>query len=481
LDFSTLEKMRQSHPGWRLLCADQAPLVASFLNRVFITPNKRYLIQGELVEALDDELFMLKERLGPKSFPKASLDYLNDWAANDKGWLRKYYKLGTDEPFFDLSPSTEKAIAWLASLSERSFVGTESRLLTLFNLLNEIYQGSETDPEIRISELQRKKAEIEAEIKSIGAKGVSPLDDTAVKERFMQFETVARELLGDFREVEYNFKQLDRTVRERIAMRDEASSKGSVLEEIMGKRDEISESDQGRSFRGFWDFLISNRQEEFTMLLEQVLQLPAISAMKPDPRLKKVHYDWLEAGENTQRTVAMLSNQLRRFLDDTAWLENRRIMEVLKNVEQKALSLRDQDTTHFSIHINTPAIEIELPFERPLYRPTTKVRLISNKVRLDDQDIETDALYEKTYVNSAALTKHIKKVLSARGPATLAEILEERPISLGLSEVVAYLQVACNHFECQFNEDQTETIYWTGNDGIERQAETPLVKFVRQK
>jgi hypothetical protein len=36
-----------------------------------------------------------------------------------------------------------------------------------------------------------------------------------------------------------------------------------------------------------------------------------------------VHHDWLEAGEHTQRTVAQLSQQLRRFLDDRAFLENR--------------------------------------------------------------------------------------------------------------------------------------------------------------
>jgi hypothetical protein len=45
--------------------------------------------------------------------------------------LRKFYPAGSDEPHFDLTPSTEKAITWLASLIERAFVGAESRLLTL--------------------------------------------------------------------------------------------------------------------------------------------------------------------------------------------------------------------------------------------------------------------------------------------------------------------------------------------------------------
>jgi hypothetical protein len=54
-----------------------------------------------------------------------------------------------------------------------------------------------------------------------------------------------------------------------------------------------------------------------------------------------VHHDWLEAGEHTQRTVAQLSQQLRRFLDDRAFLENRRILDLLHGIESKALALRE--------------------------------------------------------------------------------------------------------------------------------------------
>lgn len=39
LDYTTLERLRREHPAWRLLCSEHAPLVASFLHRVFIAPN----------------------------------------------------------------------------------------------------------------------------------------------------------------------------------------------------------------------------------------------------------------------------------------------------------------------------------------------------------------------------------------------------------------------------------------------------------
>ena len=45
---------------------------------------------------------------------------------------------------------------------------------------------------------------------------------------------------------------------------------------------------------------------------ERVLALPAVAAMQPDARTRRLHYDWMEAGEHTQRTVAALSQQLRR-------------------------------------------------------------------------------------------------------------------------------------------------------------------------
>nr|WP_256360559.1 DUF3375 family protein [Methylomonas koyamae] len=98
LDYTTLELLKQNHPAWRLLRSDHAPLIAGFLHRAFVAPNQRLLAQADLAEALEDELFGLRERLGGDAFPKSALDYLNDWAANDKGWLRKFYRQAPTNP-----------------------------------------------------------------------------------------------------------------------------------------------------------------------------------------------------------------------------------------------------------------------------------------------------------------------------------------------------------------------------------------------
>lgn len=211
-------------------------------------------------------------------------------------------------------------------------------------------EGSESDPQARIRELAKRRDDIDGEIERIQQGDVPLLDSTALKERFVQFASIARELLADFREVEQNFRALDRSVRERIALWEGA--KGSLLQEIMGERDLIADSDQGRSFRAFWDFLMSQaRQEELTKLLDRVLQLPSIAELSPDIRMRRVHYDWLDAGNHTQRTVALLSQQLRRFLDDRAYLESRRIMEILRNIEIHAVAVRE--CTRWGLHVDS--------------------------------------------------------------------------------------------------------------------------------
>lgn len=481
-DFASLDALRVHHPAWRLLRSDHAPLVASFLHRAFVAPNVRVMAAADLAEALEDELYALRLHQGADAFPKPALDYLNDWAAPDKGWLRKFYRPGTDEAQFDLTPATEKAIAWLAQLTARQFVGTESRLLTLFDLLKQMNEGSEADPEKRTAELLRKRAEIDAEIARIQDGDVALLDDTALKERFQQFMQGARELLTDFREVEHNFRQLDRRVRERIALWE--GSKGDLLEQIMGERDAIGDSDQGRSFRAFWEFLLSSRrQEELSELLERVLALPAVAALHPDARTARMHHDWIEAGEHTQRTVAALSQQLRRFLDDQAWLENRRIMDILHGIETKALALRDCPPAGAVMEMAEAQATLELPLERPLFTPAVKPVIASLVLQAGESEVDPSALFEQVVIDKARLARHIRQALQDQAQVTLRELVAAQPLSQGLAELVAYLQVGSDSFRAVVDETAPDTIEWRAQaaDGapLWRRAHLPRVIFLR--
>ncbi len=491
MDYDTLASLRDRHPAWRLLASPHAALVASFLHRAFVVPNVRVMAEADLVEALEDELFDLRERLGTDAFPRSATVYLNEWAAADKGWLRKFYRSGTDDAQFDLTPATEKAIVWLVSLTDRPFVGTESRLLTLFALLEQISEGTQADPVRRLEDLRRKRDEIDVEIARVMDGDVALLDDTGVKDRFLQFQQLARELLGDFRQVEYNFRQLDRKVREKIALWE--GSKGALLDEVMGERDAIGDSDQGRSFRAFWDFLMSSRrQEELSERLDQVLGLPAVRALEPEPRTRRVHYDWLEAGEHTQRTVAQLSQQLRRFLDDRAFQEHRRILDLLRSIEASALGLRDAPPQGNVMHIDEMGGEVVLPLERPLFAPAAKTRL--TEVVLDAMedgsgDIDTGRLFDQVIVDKARLRGALQRALRQRAQISLNDLLETEPLRHGLAELVAWMELAhagtesLEGLKATVDEGVYETIIWPAFDAegtpVLRRARLPRIIFMR--
>lgn len=343
-------------------------------------------------------------------------------------------------------------------------------------------EGSEADPAKRIAELHKKRDDIDAEMARVLSGDLPLLDDTAVKERFQQFMQGARELLTDFREVEHNFRQLDRRVRERIALWE--GSKGALLEDIMGERDMIADSDQGKSFRAFWDFLLSSRrQEELSELLDRVLALPAVTDLNPDSRTRRVHYDWMEAGEHTQRTVAALSQQLRRFLDDQAWLENRRIMDILHGIESKALSVRDVPPAGKVMEIAETCADIDLAMERPLFTPAIKPVIADLTLQAGDENIDPSALFDQVVVDKARLTRHIRHALQDRTQITLNELILSQPLQQGLAELVAYLQLGSDAFSTVVDEDTPEAIRWQAaavdGQAITRSAQLPRVIFMR--
>ncbi len=480
--YETLEILRQRNPAWRLLRSDHASLVAGFLYRAFIEHNNRVLPESTLAERLEDELFGLRQLLGEGKFPKKAAEYLDDWTGPDRAWLRKFYQEGSDEPHFDLTPAAEKAIAWLGTLAERAFVGTESRLRTVFDLLRQIRSGAEADPAERIEELKRRRREIDAEIDRAERGEIQPMDDTAIQDRFQQVMQVSRELLADFREVEQNFRTLERQFRENVAKG--PGTKGDVLDASFSRRHEIAESDQGRSFGAFWDFLMSDsRTDQFERLLQQVLGLPAIRKMEPDDRAGKMHHEWTEAGEQTQRTVRQLSGQLRRFVDDRAQLENRRIMELLQRIEKCALALRDsppKDRRRLA-EIEGTAARMMLPMEHPLHTPAKTPSIRAVKLEAGDENVDVSVLYHQVVIDRDALAENVRRLLQSRSQVTLREVCELRPLQHGLAELVAYLELV-EPLDAAVSEARQETVTWRaqGPDGepVLRAARIPEVIFV---
>ena len=209
--------------------------------------------------------------------------------------------------------------------------------------------------------------------------------------------------------------------------------------------------------------------------------------MRPDLRLKRVHYDWLEAGEHAQRTVAQLSQQLRRFLDDQAWLENRRIMDILHGIEAKALAVRQAPPAGEFMGVDDLTPTLELPLERPLYRAPIKA-VIANVLleagRIGADEVDASSLFSQVRIDKAALASHVRQSLQTRTQISLAELLQARPLQQGLGELVAYLQMASESPHSVVDESALESVEWLAQDGeggpVTRRAKLPRVIFVRR-
>jgi hypothetical protein len=477
LERLTLQKLRAHHPAWRLLAADHAPFVVAFLHDAFLATNTRTISRQTLVSRLEEHLQDARST-STLDLPRGAEAYLDEWASDGNGWLRKFYPAGTDEAHFDLTPAAERAVQWIARLLEKGFVGTQSRLLAVFELLTQIVEGSDANPDARIAELQKRRAQLDEEIARIQGGDVPLMDEAALRERFQLMATTARDLLADFRELEHSFHMLDRDVRANIATW--SGGRGQLLERILGERDTIASSDQGASFRAFWDFLMSpERQEELTEKLRRVLELPAIQRMAPDPRLRRIHYDWLDAGEVTQRTVAKLSEQLRRYVDDRTFLENRRIVELIREIEQQAVALRDAPPQGTVAWVDETAPELELPFERPLFAPPFVARLTAKLLEAGDETVEADALFEQVTVDRHRLLGQVKQLLQARDRVSLAEVVAVFPLEQGLAELVTYFAIAGDDPKVVLDEGTSQHVAWTDAQSRLRAATIPLVVFCR--
>jgi hypothetical protein len=322
-------------------------------------------------------------------------------------------------------------------------------------LLRQIVHGTETDPAARLTELLRRRDEIDAEIAQVEAGQIAVLDHAAVRDRYQQFASTARGLLADFRQVEENFRLLDRAAREKIATW--SGSKGELLADLIGNRSQITDSDQGRSFQAFYDYLLSqSRQDELTGLLDAVTARPEIDA---EPRLRGIHYQWAHAAERTQRTVRQISEQLRRFLDESVWLENRRVIDLIRRIESAAAAVRS-DPPHHGLSIESTAIGLALPMERPLYRRPTATAVDSTVVDATDL-ADAEQLFAQQYVDHARLAEHIRALVPRRTSALLDDIVDMFPLEQGAAEVVGYLTLAEDDITIELDDTEESVLHYS--------------------
>lgn len=477
MDHERIDQLRRSHASLKLLAADHLPLIAGFLDGAFVQGQRRAVGQRELVALLADHLAAL-ERNHAGRYPRSARQYLDDWSNADPPYLRKYYATVGDEPVYDLTPATEKAIEWLRSLEQRAFVGTESRFLVLFEQLRQLTVRASSDHALRIAELEARQAALAAELARARAGEFAVLDATQVRERFFLAEDTARQLLADFRQVEQNFRDLDAGAREQLAL---ADLRGAAVGDILNAADSIWSSDQGKSFTAFWEYLLSPaRQAELEQLLSECHALKEVLALAPGPLLKRLGEHLVGAAEAVYQRTQHLVEQLRRLVADRQRLEQRRLLERLRTLSARALALKAHVPERERCFHILPGVSasIDLPLARPLARPRTPQRF--QKVELRDEQrlaVDLEALYAHNPVDAGLRIGWLLDALATLPQISLPELLARHPLSLGLAELVVWLTLATGtdtRWRTLIDEQTTATVA-----SGDRRYTLPLVIYLR--
>lgn len=430
-------------PAARLLRSANAAMALGFFYRAFKQQHRVSLPEGQVRAILENYLDDLREN-DPNAFPKTAADYLADWCDDAHGFLRKFY--GEDrEPIFELTAGTEKALLWIETVRGAEFVGTESRLEAIFDGLDTILEFVSGDGEERIRRLLAEQVKIDAEIAKIRTTGrVETFTPVQVNERFNQILTIARELLGDFRQVEENFKRIAQEIAERHTL--PGVTKGAVVGHMLDSYDALQESSQGQSFYAFWKLLLSpDRQEHFRKTVEQVYALGSLSTdLGSNKLLRHLIPRLLDEGEKVVDSNTRMSANLRRVLDMTHLHDRRRVVELIREVQALAFRVKERPPTAENFIEVEDHPDLFGSFSRQLWQQSEMVELSG---LIEDADSRISLADLRRFRNLPQirlreLRNNVEACLQDREYILLPQVLAAFPPANGLIEVLGYVLVA---------------------------------------
>ena len=400
---------------------------------------------------------------------------MQQWS--QQGYLRRYYD-STDEPVYELTPASENALKWLEDLTKQQFVGTHSRLLQLFSILQQLVNKTAGQPD-RIKKLEEDKRAIEEEIKKAKAGIYELADDTKLKEDYFLAEETAKRLLADFRQVEQNFRELDAETRREIIK--STLPKGKLLDDIFHKQDYLWNTDQGKSFKAFWEFLMSeSMQQELEQLITRINEIPVIKRIREETVIDRIKTNLVEAGDKVNRTNDGLIEQLRKYVEQKSLLESKRILKSIESIEELLLKVKDQ------VDINQPLMQIEgivkpaFFMERPPFTPPAKVVFDGLAVEAGLPDVDADLLFEQFHIDLEELGRNVKSLLRHKSLVSLSEVLEVYTPTKGVAEILGYIQIASRESKHYINNSTSEELTAENVEtGKEFKIQAPVIIFNR--
>lgn len=456
MNFDTLSVHFKTSKPLILLKATNAPLILSFFYKVFVEAKVTTISNRELKQKLAAYLEDLEYNERDEELTDTADDneiqasqYIERWSTN--GFLRKYPN-DEGEDLHELTADTRKVMNWIEDLQLREHIGTNSRFKDIFFKLKNMIEKTTQDVKQRIEDLENKKAEIESEINLLQlGKKPTLFDDIEIREQFYDLNRMARELLGDFAEVEQRFELIRKEIQRKYA--DHDSVKGALLVYALDALDEIEGQPQGKSFKAFWEFLMDEKkQQEFSDLTDKLYQLLNDRKIdyNNDKFLKYLKRFLHASGRKVIDSNKKLSEKISRVLSEKNRLERKRAIELISEIRHLAYSLIDEYVKEdaFIVIEDQPGIDL---FDRYELWEESEVNLTTvfpdGLGGVDSKQADLASLFNQFNFDKKVLLARIDAMLKDaivknKSQVTLKEIVDHYGIQNGLSEVVGYFSIA---------------------------------------
>ncbi len=436
-------------PTMRLLRANHGPMILHFLHRQF-KDRQRILIPHEQLLA---ELAEYQAGLAESGLPDVALngepaDYLTQWCKGEVRYLQRFYQSGSDEPVYQLTSHTEAALRFVRESleSEGQFVGAHSRIMLIVETLRELAVFARDDSTRQIEALEAQKALIESRIERIRTGGAAErIDPTQVREKFLFAIELLQRVLGDFRHVEDKFKEITREVQDRQMAGDR---RGGLLEFVLDAESVLKESDQGRSFYGFVNLILSpGRQEQLRQLVEDLHQVEALAECTEGLEMVRQMMPALTAeAEQVMQTNQRLSASIRRLLDGRIADERRKVALTIDEILTLARQNRNHPPEEDAVDLEVDdAIRVFSCFSRTFWEPAAEVETVTlehDEVTAEDVEEAFDLFAGMQRLDWGAMRQAIDDLTARETSVSLPRLLADHPPRSGVVEVLGYIQIA---------------------------------------
>jgi hypothetical protein len=263
--------------------------------------------------------------------------------------------------------------------------------------------------------------------------------------------------------------------------------RGEILGTALDADEQLESSDEGQSFRAFYELLTHPDQRDgFDSLVEAVFKMPRLTSLIGENAiLQHLTTYLLDSGERVNQSNQRLAEHLRRVVDTRNVTESRRVQGLSREIKHLVSQLEDNIVPLMSVRRTFYIIEgepdVDLSLERPLFDPPEQIAAV-DRPRAASMFVDDDALaalYETFFIDDTLLQDNIKRLLMSRPELTLAELVASYPVTQGMAELVAYVLIAAREPRHSVDRTLYDTISIQTLAGGESAVIVPRVIFRR--